>query len=66
MSARGREMVIATGIAFAIAGSVAFMVTFARHENIHRQGASLALAFAGFMLAAIGWSRWILPPEQVE
>ena len=64
MSGR-RELAIATGIAFAIIGSIAFMVLFALHDNIHRQGASLALAFAGFMLAAIGWSRWILPPEQV-
>lgn len=63
---RLREAIIATGIALAIAGSVGFMVSFALRENTQWQGAALALAFAGFMAAAIGWAKWVLPHEQVE
>jgi ubiquinol-cytochrome c reductase iron-sulfur subunit len=65
MSARARELLIAVAIVLAIVGSVGFMVAFVLREDIHWQGAALALAFVGFMLAAIGWSRWILPREQV-
>lgn len=65
MSGRFRDGLIASAIVLAIVGSVAFMVAFALREDIHWQGAALMAAFAGFMLAAIGWSRWILPREQV-
>lgn len=66
MSARSRELLIAFAIALAIVGCVGFMAAFALREDIHWQGAALAVAFAGFMFAAIGWSRWILPRTQVE
>ncbi len=65
MSGRAREGLIAVAIGAAIFGSVGFMVAFALHEDIHWQGGFLALAFAGFMFAALGWARWILPREQV-
>ncbi len=66
MSGRGRELLIAIAIGAAMLGSVGFMVAFVLHEDIHWQGGFLVFAFAGFMFAALGWARWILPREQVE
>ncbi len=66
MSARGRELLVAVAIGAAMVGSIGFMAAFALHNDIHWQGGFLALAFAGFMFAALGWARWILPREQVE
>ena len=66
MSGRAREVLVAGATGAAAAGSVGFMVALVLHEDIHWQGAALVLAFAGFMLAAIGWARFILPREQVE
>ena len=63
---RTQTAVTAAGIALAIVGSVGFMVTFGLQSAIQWQGGSLAIAFAGFMLAAIGWAKWVLPHEQVE
>ncbi len=65
MSGRLREALIAVAIGAAMVGSVGFMVAFVLHSSIQWQGAFLALAFAGFMFAALGWARWILPREQV-
>ncbi len=41
------------------------MIAFAKQMSTQVEGGALACAFAGFMLAALGWSRWVIPHEQV-
>lgn len=60
-----RERAIAGGLLLAIVGSVGFMVGYAKTASTQWEGFALALAFAGFMIAALGWSRWVLKQEQV-
>lgn len=60
-----RDRAIAASLLLSIAGSVAFAAAFWMHASTQAQGAALALAFFGLALAALGWSRWILPQEQV-
>jgi len=65
MTGRGRELAIAAAIGLAVFGSVWFMVEYATQKSAQMQGLGLVLAFAGFMFAALGWAKWILPKEQV-
>lgn len=60
-----RERAIAGGLLLSIAGSIGFMYGFWQQAGTQWLGFALACAFAGFMIAALGWSRWILPHEQV-
>ncbi|HLI95099.1 MAG TPA: Rieske 2Fe-2S domain-containing protein [Candidatus Baltobacteraceae bacterium] len=60
-----RERAIAAGLLLSLLGSVGFMVAFAKQESTQWQGFALACVFGGFMIAALGWSRWILPHEEV-
>lgn len=60
-----RERAIAAGLLLAMTASAGFMVAYAKQESTQWQGFALACAFAGFMIAALGWSRWIIPHEQV-
>ncbi|HKU66696.1 MAG TPA: Rieske 2Fe-2S domain-containing protein [Candidatus Baltobacteraceae bacterium] len=60
-----RDRAIAAGLLLSILGSVGFMVAYAKQESTQWEGFALACAFGGFMIAALGWSQWILPHEQV-
>jgi ubiquinol-cytochrome c reductase iron-sulfur subunit len=60
-----RDRAIAASLLLSIFGSVGFMIAYAKTMSTQVEGAALACIFAGFMLAALGWSRWILPHEQV-
>jgi ubiquinol-cytochrome c reductase iron-sulfur subunit len=60
-----RERSIAAALLLSAAGSVGFMVGYAKQASTQWQGFALAIAFGGFMIAALGWSRWILKQEQV-
>ncbi len=60
-----RERAIAAALLLSMAGSVGFMIAFAKQMSIQWEGFALAVVFAGFMIAALGWARWILTHEQV-
>ncbi|HEY8315061.1 MAG TPA: Rieske 2Fe-2S domain-containing protein [Candidatus Baltobacteraceae bacterium] len=60
-----RDRGIAASLVIAILGSVAFMVAYGFHRDTQTLGWALAVALAGFMLAALGWGFWIIPPEEV-
>lgn len=60
-----RERAIAGGLLLSTAGSIGFMYGFWQQAGTQWLGFALACAFGGFMIAALGWSRWILPHEQV-
>lgn len=60
-----RERAIAGGIALSMCGSIGFMVAYAEQGSTQWEGLALAAVFTGFMIAALGWARWILPQEQV-
>ena len=60
-----RERAIAAGLLLSMLGSVGFMVAYAKQMSTQWEGFALACAFGGFMIAALGWARWILPQEQV-
>lgn len=60
-----RERAIAAGLLLSIAGSVGFMVAYAKTASTQWEGLGLACVFGGLMIAALGWSRWIIPHEQV-
>lgn len=60
-----RERAVAGGLLLSILGSLGFMVAYWKQMSTQWEGFALAAAFGGFMLAALGWSRWILKHEQV-
>lgn len=60
-----RDRAVAAGLTVSILGSVGFMLAYAEQASTQWQGLCLAATFAGFMLAALGWARWILAYEQV-
>ncbi len=60
-----RKRAIASGLLLSILGSAGFMVAYAMQSSTQWEGFALAATFAGFMIAALGWSRWILKDEQV-
>ncbi|HET6896608.1 MAG TPA: Rieske 2Fe-2S domain-containing protein [Candidatus Baltobacteraceae bacterium] len=60
-----RDRAIAASLLLSILGSVGFMIAYAKQESTQWEGFALACVFVGFMLAALGWSRWIIPHEQV-
>lgn len=60
-----RERAIASGLLLAIGGSIGFMIAFGKEASTQWEGLWLALTFVGFLIAALGWARWILPYEQV-
>lgn len=60
-----RERAIAAGLLLSILGSAGFMFAYAKQMSTQWEGFALACAFGGFMIAALGWSRWIVPQEQV-
>jgi ubiquinol-cytochrome c reductase iron-sulfur subunit len=60
-----RDRAIAASLLLAIVGSIGFMVAYAKDMSTQWQGFALTAVFAGFMLAALGWSRWIIPHEEV-
>jgi ubiquinol-cytochrome c reductase iron-sulfur subunit len=60
-----RERAIAAALLLSIAGSVGFMIAYAKQMSTQWEGFALACTFGGFMLAALGWSQWIIPHEQV-
>ncbi|MDQ2872756.1 MAG: Rieske 2Fe-2S domain-containing protein [Candidatus Eremiobacteraeota bacterium] len=59
------EKPIAAALLLAILGSILFMLAYGFHLTTQFLGLTLALAVLGFMLAALGWARWVIPPEQV-
>ena len=65
MDANPRERTIAAAMLLSIVGSIGFMIAFGKQASVQWEGAALAAVFAGFMIAALGWARWILPYEQV-
>lgn len=60
-----RERAIAAGLVLSMLGSAGFMFAFAEQKSIQWEGFALACVFGGLMIAALGWSRWILPQEEV-
>lgn len=60
-----RERAIAAGILLSMAGSVGFMIAYATQQSTQWEGFGVAVAFAGLLVAALGWARWILPPQEV-
>lgn len=60
-----RERAIAAALFLSLLGSVMFMVGYAKQGSTQWLGFGLAIAFAGFMAAALGWARWILKQEKV-
>ena len=60
-----RERAIAAGLVLSMLGSAGFMLAFALQKSIQWEGFALACVFGGLMIAALGWSRWILPQEEV-
>ncbi|MBV8489841.1 MAG: hypothetical protein JO199_04855, partial [Candidatus Eremiobacteraeota bacterium] len=62
----GRERPVAVALFVAIAGCGCFIAAYVTGGNRLYEGASLALATAGFSAAALGWAFRVLPHEQVE
>ncbi|MFN2448746.1 MAG: Rieske (2Fe-2S) protein [Candidatus Baltobacteraceae bacterium] len=60
-----RERAIAAALLLTIAGSGGFTAAFWMHASTQVLGGCLAAAFFGLALAMLGWSRWIVPFEQV-
>jgi len=60
-----RERAIAASLLLTILGSAGFAAAFWQHGSTQLMGGALAAAFIGLTLAFLGWSRWILPHEQV-
>src|SRR6185437_8689251 len=60
-----RERAIAAGLLLSMLGSIAFMVAFVKAASTQWEGFALACVFGGLLIAALGWSRWILPQEEV-
>lgn len=60
-----RDRAIAAALLLSIAGSIGFMYGFWQQASTQWLGFALACTFAGFMIAALGWARWILPHEEV-
>jgi ubiquinol-cytochrome c reductase iron-sulfur subunit len=60
-----RERAIAAGLLLSMLGSIAFMVAFVKAASTQWEGFALACVFGGLLIATLGWSRWILPHEEV-
>lgn len=60
-----RDRAIAAGLLLSMLGSAGFMVAYAKQMSTQWEGFALACAFGGFMIAALGWSQWIIPHEEV-
>lgn len=60
-----RDRAIAAGLLLSIVGSVGFMIAYAKSMSTQWEGFALACVFGGLMIAALGWSQWILPYEKV-
>ncbi len=60
-----RERSVAAGLILSMLGSIVFMIAYGKQMGVQPQGFGLAAIFTGFMIAALGWSRWILKHEQV-
>lgn len=65
MKTTSRERAIAAALVLSMAGSIGFMFAFWKQMSTQVEGFALACVFGGFMIAALGWSEWILPHEQV-
>lgn len=46
-------------------GSIGFMYAYGKQFSTQAQGLALTAVFAGLMIAALGWARWILKQEEV-
>lgn len=60
-----RERAIAAALVLAILASIGFMTAYARDAGAQWEGAALAVALGGFLLAALGWAFWIVGDERV-
>lgn len=60
-----QEGPIAAALLLAIAGSAGFMVAYALHASTQAEGAGLAVALFGFLVAALGWAWRIIGEDQV-
>ena len=60
-----RVRAIAAFLSVAILGSIAFMAAYVMHASIQLEGLAFAVALAGFVCAALGWSSWIIGRDQV-
>jgi len=60
-----RDRAIAGALLLSIAGSIGFMVTYGKQLGTQWEGLALVAVFAGFLLTALGWARWILKHEEV-
>ncbi len=61
-----RDRAIAVSLIVSVAGSVAFAAGFWMHQSTQVLGCALAATFFGLAFAMFGWSRWILPFEEIS
>jgi ubiquinol-cytochrome c reductase iron-sulfur subunit len=60
-----RERAVAAALLLSIVGSVGFMIAYGLQMGTQWEGFALVLVFAGFLIASLGWARWILKHEEV-
>jgi len=60
-----QERSIAATLGLAILGGLGFIVAYTCGGDHRWMGLSATVAFVGFLLAALGWARWLVPREQV-
>jgi ubiquinol-cytochrome c reductase iron-sulfur subunit len=60
-----REIAIAASLLLTVLGSAGFMAAYVLGAGTQAEGLGLAAAFAGFLLAALGWARWIVGADRV-
>lgn len=60
-----RERAIAGGLLISMLGSAGFMFAYAEQSSTQFEGFTLACIFAGLCMAFLGFSRWIVPYEEV-
>lgn len=60
-----RDRALAAALVFSIAGSIGFAYAFVTQRSAQWQGFALTCVFIGLALALLGWTRWIVPYEQV-
>jgi ubiquinol-cytochrome c reductase iron-sulfur subunit len=60
-----RQTAVAASLLLAALGSLGFMAAYATHAGVQFEGLALTGAAAGFLAAALGWSRWLIPEDRV-
>jgi len=62
---RHEEWVTAIALGVAILASFGFMFSYVVHASTQIEGMALAIAIFGFVIAALGWSSWMIKRDQV-